>query len=185
MKREEAIDLLNKHVSTANYINHSLAVEAIMRGLAEHLGQDEDKWGLAGLLHDIDYDQTGDKPEQHSLIGAQILEEAGVDTEIVYAVKVHNDMHGLPRQSLLDKALFAADPVSGFIIAATLVRPDKNLQEVKLKSLKKRFKEKAFARGANREQMQSCSQLGLELDEFLQISLDSMKKIASQLGLAG
>lgn len=185
MKREEAIDLLKKHVSTANYINHSLAVEAIMRGLAEHLGQDEDKWGLAGLLHDIDYDQTGDRPEQHSLIGAQILEEAGVDAEIVYAVKAHNDIHGLPRPSLLDKALYAADPVSGFIIAATLVRPDKNLQEVKLKSLKKRFKEKAFARGANREQMQSCSELGLNLDEFLQISLDSMKKIASQLGLAG
>lgn len=184
MTRDEAMQLLDKYLSNPNHISHSLAVEAIMRGLAVRLEQDEEKWGLAGLLHDIDYDQTGDNPEQHSLIGAQILEEAGLDTDIVYAVKVHNEIHGIPRQSLLDKALYAGDPVSGFITAAALVRPDKKLEEVQLKSLKKRFKEKAFARGASREQMQTCSEIGLELDEFLQIALDSMKKIAPELGLA-
>lgn len=185
MNREQALELLKQHLNNENHINHSLAVEAIMRGLAERLGEDADKYGLAGLLHDIDYDVTGEDPYRHSLVGAEILQEQGLSEDIVYAVKVHNERHGLPRQSLLDKTLWAADPVSGFIIAAALVRPDKDLKAVELKSLKKRFKEKAFARGASREQMASCSELGLELDEFLTIALESMKKIAAELGLDG
>lgn len=185
MNREQAVALLKQHLTNENHINHSLAVEAIMRGLAERLGQDAEKYGLAGLLHDIDYDSTAEDPQRHSLAGAEILQQEGLAEDIVYAVKVHNEIHGLPRQSLLDKALYAADPVSGFITAATLVRPDKDLKEVQLKSLKKRFKEKAFARGASREQMATCSELGLELDEFLTISLESMKKIALELGLDG
>jgi len=185
MNREEALGLLKQHLTNENHINHSLAVEAIMRGLAERLGEDVEKYGLAGLLHDIDYDATGEDPHRHSLVGAEILQEQGLPEDVVHAVKVHNEIHGLPRQSLLDKTLWAADPVSGFIIAAALVRPDKDLKAVELKSLKKRFKEKAFARGASREQMASCSELGLELDEFLTIALDSMKKIAAELGLDG
>ncbi len=183
MQREEAFKLLNQNLTNENHINHSLAVEAIMKGLAERLGEDAEKYGLAGLLHDIDYDETGEDPAKHSLIGAEILKENGIADDIVYAVKVHNEMHGLPRVSLLDKALYAADPLSGFITAAALVRPDKKLEEVQLKSLKKRFKEKAFAKGANREQMQTCTELGLELDEFMDIALQSMKKIAPELGL--
>lgn len=185
MDREQALALLKQHLTNENHIKHSLAVEAIMRGLAERLGEDADKFGLAGLLHDIDYDITGENPHRHSLVGAEMLQEHGLPEDIVYAVKAHNEIHGLPRESLLDKTLWAADPASGFIIAAALVRPDKNLNEVQLKSLKKRFKEKAFARGASREQMASCSELGLELDEFLNIALESMKKIAAELGLDG
>ena len=185
MDREQALALLKQHLTSENHIKHSLAVEALMRGLAERLGQDVEEYGLAGLLHDIDYDTTGEDPQRHSLVGAEILQQEGVPEDVVYAVKVHNEIHGLPRKSLLDKALYAADPVSGFIIAAALVRPDKDLKELQLKSLKKRFKEKAFARGASREQMATCSELGLELDEFLTISLESMKKIASELDLNG
>ena len=177
--------LLKQHLKSENLINHSLAVEAIMRGIAERLGQDADKYGLAGLLHDIDYDTTAEDFHQHSLLGAQILKENGLPEDIVYAVKVHNEVHGLPRQSLLDHALYAADPVSGFITAAALIRPDKNIAEVQLKSLKKRFKENSFARGANREQMASCAEFGLELDEFLSISLAAMQEIAPELGLQG
>jgi putative nucleotidyltransferase with HDIG domain len=183
MQRDEAFKLLKEYVKDEHHINHSLAVEAIMRGLAEHLHEDADKYGLAGMLHDIDYDFTAETPEKHSLVGAKILEEKGFPEDVIYAVKVHNEMHGLERLSVLDKALFAADPTSGFVTAAAMVRPEKQLQNVELKSLKKRFKEKAFARGANREQMQTCSELGLELEEFLAISLDSMKKIADQIGL--
>lgn len=183
MQREQALGLLKQNLTSENLFSHSLAVEAIMRGLAERLGEDVEKFGLAGLLHDIDYDVTAEDPQRHSLLGARILEENGLPEDIIYAVKVHNEMHGLERLSVLDKALYAADPVSGFITATALVRPDKQLAEVQVKSLKKRFKEKAFARGANREQMATCSELGLELDEFLAIALESMKKIAGELNL--
>lgn len=183
MQRNEAMELLTQHLSSENLIHHSLAVEAIMRGLAERLGEDAEKFGLAGLLHDIDYDTTADTPERHSLLGALILEENGLPEDIIYAVKVHNEIHGLERKSVMDHALYAADPVSGFITAVALVRPDKKLEEVKLKSMKKKFKEKSFAQGADRDQMRLCSELGLELDEFLSLALESMKKIAPELGL--
>lgn len=183
MQREKALDLLKEYLKNDNLIKHSLAVEAIMIGLAERLGEDAEKYGLAGLLHDIDYDMTVDDIERHSLLGAEILEKQGIEADIVYAIKVHNEAHGLKRNTLLDKALYAADPTSGFITAAALVRPDKKLAEVKLKSLKKRFKEKAFAKGASREQMATCAELGLELDEFLTICLGSMQKVADELGL--
>jgi putative nucleotidyltransferase with HDIG domain len=183
MDRTQALKLLQQNVKAENLFNHCLAVEAIMRGLARQLGEDEDKFALTGLLHDIDYDQTADDPQRHSAIGAAMLEQLGLAEDICYAVKVHNEAHGLPRLSVLDRALYAADPTSGFITAAALIRPDKDLAAVELKSLKKRFKEKSFARGANREAMASCSELGLDLDAFLEISLQSMKKIADELGL--
>lgn len=183
MERERALELLKENLHNENLFHHSLAVEAIMRGLAEYLHEDVEKFGLTGLLHDLDYDETGDDPHRHSLLAAEMLEQEGLPEDIVYAVKVHNEIHGLERKSTLDKALYAADPVSGFITAAALVRPDKKLTEVQMKSLKKRFKEKAFARGASREQMLTCSELGLERDEFLSIALESMKKISDQLGL--
>jgi putative nucleotidyltransferase with HDIG domain len=183
MNRDKALQLLKQNVTNEHHINHSLAVEAIMRGLAQRLQENEEKYALAGLLHDIDYDVTFETPEKHSLLGAQILEEHGLAEDIVYAVKAHNEIHGLERKSLLDKALYAADPTSGFVTAAAMVRPEKKLENVELKSLKKRFKEKAFARGCNREQMATCAELGLELDEFLNIALTSMKKCADQIGL--
>ena len=183
MQRTEALALLGQYLKTENLVKHSLAVEAIMSGLARHLGEDVESFALAGLLHDIDYDQTMDDPQRHSLIGSAILEERGLSAEICYAVKVHNPAHGLPRLSLLDHALYAADPTSGFITAAALVRPDKQLAQVQMKSLRKRFKEKSFARGASREQMACCSALSLELNDFLGIALTEMKRIAGEIGL--
>ena len=183
MQREEARRLLQEYVHSDNLRSHSLAVEAIMRGFAEHLNEDVDKYGLTGLLHDIDYESTKDDPHRHSLVGAEILTGLGIEEDVVYAIKVHNEVHGLPRLSRLDRALYAADPVSGFIIAAALVRPDKSLAKVELKSLKKRFKETAFARGASREQMMTCEELGLDLDTYLSLALRSMQAIAEDLGL--
>jgi len=183
MERETALELLQENLHNENLVNHSLAVEAIMRGLAARLGEDVDKYGLAGLLHDIDYDETGEDFNRHSLVAAEMLEKMGLPADVVYAVKVHNEVHGLPRLSMLDKTLYAADPASGFITAAALVRPDKKLAEVQMKSLRKRFKESAFARGASREQMDTCKEIGLERDEFLEIALQSMQGIADQIGL--
>lgn len=183
MERNKALSLLRENLKNENLINHSLAVEAIMAGIAEQLGQDVQKFALTGLLHDIDYDFTADEPHKHAQIGADMLAQKGLPEEVVYAVRAHNEIHGLERKSILDQALYAADPLSGFITAAAMVRPDKKLEGVQLKSLKKRFKEKAFARGASREQMQTCTELGLELEEFLELGLRSMKKIADRIGL--
>uniref|UniRef100_UPI00047CD6FB HDIG domain-containing metalloprotein n=1 Tax=Caldanaerobius polysaccharolyticus TaxID=44256 RepID=UPI00047CD6FB len=183
MNRDQALSYLRDYVKSDNLLNHMLGVEAIMRGLAKRLGQDEEKWALTGLLHDIDYEMTENNPQEHSVIGAKILEEKGLEPDIVYAIKAHNEIHGLPRNTMLDKALYAADPTAGLIAAVAYVMPSKKLEEVQLKSLKKKFKDKAFAKGANREQIKSCEELGLTVDQFLEISLQEMKKIADQIGL--
>ncbi len=183
MNRMEALSLLKKNLTNKNLFNHSLAVEAVMRRLAEHFGEDVEKWGLAGLLHDIDYDRTKDSPEIHSIEGAEMLNDLGLPGDIVYAVKVHNDYHGLPRLSLLDKALFATDPLTGFIVAGALIRPEKKLAAVDVPFLLKRFGEKAFARGANRETMKACEEMGLSLEEFMEMGLEAMQGIAGELKL--
>ncbi|MFY9174293.1 MAG: HDIG domain-containing metalloprotein [Peptococcia bacterium] len=183
MSREEAVRELQKNIANRNLLNHCYAVEAIMRGLASHFGEDEEIWGLAGLLHDIDYEETKDDPARHSLVGGEMLEKLGLSNEIVYAVKCHNGQHGLERKGLMDKALFAADPLSGLIVAGALIRPEKKLAVVETDFLIKRFKEKGFARGANREQIASCTDMDLSLEEFITIGLDSMKKIAVEIGL--
>ncbi len=183
MKRDTALNLVQKHVKNRNLIKHMLAVEAIMRALAARLGRDIEQWGLAGLLHDIDYDKTADSPEQHSLLGANMLAEIGVDPAIVHAVKVHNEVHGLPRESLLDKALYAADPLSGLIVAAALIHPDRKLAAIDVPFLVNRFHEKSFARGASREQIESCQEFGLSLEQFLTLSLQALQAINAELGL--
>ncbi|MCD6471133.1 HDIG domain-containing protein [bacterium] len=183
MTREEALKLLNEKIKTPNLIKHCLAVGAIMRGLAEYFNEDKDKWEIAGLLHDIDYEQTKNNPKEHSLIGAKFLEEMGLDKEITYAIKVHNPIHNLPRKSKLDKALFAADPLSGLIVAATLVLPSKKLKDLTVENIIHRFKEKGFARGANRENISKCQELGLSLEKFFEISLNAMREISQEIGL--
>ncbi|MEZ0537825.1 HDIG domain-containing metalloprotein [Caldicellulosiruptoraceae bacterium PP1] len=183
MTREVALEELNKRIKTKNLIKHCLACEAIMKELAQYFEQDIEKWGLAGLLHDIDYEETKDSPQTHSILGSQILEELGFSNDVVYAVKVHNDAHGLPRLSLLDKSLYAADPTTGLIVAGALIHPSKKLSEINVDFLMNRFNEKSFAKGANREQIKACNELGLELDEFLGISLNAMQKISTELGL--
>lgn len=183
MDRELAYQEVLKRIQNQNLLKHMLASEAVMRNLARHFGEKEELWGLAGLLHDLDYEETKDSPETHSLIGAKILEELGLPQEVVYAVKVHNERHGLPRISLMDKALYAVDPLTGLIVAGALIRPEKKLEAVTVDFLLNRFAEKSFARGANREQIASCSELGLSLEEFLRIGLKAMQEIHTVLGL--
>lgn len=190
MDREQALKLVKEKIKNKNLVSHCLAVEAIMRRLAEELnerdgssGFDEDKWAITGLVHDIDYDETVKEPDKHSLIGAEVLKDLGFTDDIVYAVKVHNQMHGLPFKNDLDKALYAADPISGLIVAAALIRPEKKLNAVNAASVLKRFGEKAFARGANREQIMACEELGINLEDFIKIALESMQKIDKELGL--
>ncbi|MCX7922143.1 MAG: HDIG domain-containing protein [Clostridia bacterium] len=183
MERRHALEELKLRLTNKNLIKHSLAVEAIMKALAEHFKEDADKWGLAGLLHDIDYDKTANDPAEHSILGAEILEGLGIDEEIVYAVKSHNDYHGIPRNRRIDKALYSADPVSGLITAAALILPSKKLSEVTVEFIMKRINEKGFARGANRSQIKACEDFGLSLEEFISISLSAMQSISDDLGL--
>ncbi|MGE5417529.1 MAG: HD domain-containing protein [Acidobacteriota bacterium] len=183
MERQEAVTLLKKHLKNKNLFKHCLAVEAIMREIALQFDDDVEKFGLAGLLHDIDYDITFENLEIHSQVGSEILKEAGLPDDIVYAVKVHNELHGLPRITLMDKALYAADPVSGFVIAGALIKPDKSLFAIDVDFLVNRYKEKGFARGANRETMAACSDFGMSLDDFLALSLKACQGIHKELGL--
>jgi len=183
MERGQAMEELTARLKNKNLVKHCIAVEAIMRELAGHFGYDPEVWGLAGLLHDIDYDMTKDDPAKHSLLAAEILEGLGVDNEIIYAVKAHNGYHGIERKRKIDKALYCADPVSGLITAAALILPSKKLSDVDENFVLRRMDEKAFARGADREQIRSCSELGLTLEEFIAIALSAMKKVAEDLGL--
>jgi len=183
MTREEALDSVKANVENANLIKHMLATEAIMRTLARRLGEDGEEWGLTGLLHDIDVELTEGDMSSHSKLGADLVREMGASEAMAHAILTHNEAHGIPLETKLDKALFCADPLTGLITAAALVRPDKRLASVEAKSVRKRFKEKSFAAGANREQIASCSELGLELDEFIELGLKAMQGIAAELGL--
>ena len=183
MLREEALDSVRDNVENENSVKHMLATEAIMRALAERLGEDVEEWGLAGLLHDIDMELTEGDMSSHGRLGADIVREMGVGENIVQAILAHNDTLGVPRDSKMDKALFCADPLTGLIVAAALVRPDKKLASVEPKSVRKRFKEKSFAAGASRENIATCSELGIELDDFIELGLKAMQGIAPELGL--
>ncbi len=183
MTRDEVLDSVKTNIENENLIKHMLATEAIMRALARRLDGDEEEWGLTGLLHDIDVELTGGDMSQHSKLGADLAGELGASEAMTHAILCHNEAHGIPAESRLDKALFCADPLTGLIIAAALVRPDKKLAGVETKSVLKRFKEKSFAAGANREQIAQCSELGLELDEFIELGLTAMQEIAADLGL--
>jgi len=183
MNRETALSLVKEKIQNQNLIKHSLAVEACMKALARHFNEDEGKWCLSGLLHDIDYEETKDRAEQHSFLGAERLEELGLDKEIVGAVKTHNEIHGLLPQTLMGKALFALDPLTGLIVAATLVLPSRKIKDLEAENVLNRFKEKAFARGANREIIKKCSDINLSLEEFVKITLAAMQGISDQLGL--
>lgn len=183
ISRDEAFALVGERIPQANLVNHCVAAEIIMAALAERLGcgdADVERWALVGLLHDLDYAETADDPARHGLVSAELL--AGlVDDEMMHAILGHADK--VERETLMDHALWCADPTTGFIVAAALVRPERDLENVALKSLKKRWKESAFAKGASREQMAGCELIGLERDEFLQIALDAMKARKDEIGL--
>jgi uncharacterized protein len=184
MNREQAIALVREKVKNENLVNHMVAAEAIMGALALRLGGEDQKWRLAGLLHDLDVEETVDKMEVHGEVTVQWLREAGFeDEEVLQAIRAHNSENGSRIEAEMDRALFACDCLTGLITAAALIRPEKKLELVALKSLKKRFKEPAFAKGARREDIMTCSELGLELDEFLELGLRAMQEVADELGL--
>lgn len=181
MTRDECLVLVKANCKNRNLIKHMLATEAVMAGLARRLGGDVKAWALAGLVHDLDYDQTATAPERHGIVSAEMLAERGFPEDIVHAVKAHND-HA-PRESLMDKALYATDPVTGLVVAATLMHPTRKLADVDAEFVLRRFMEKRFAAGANREAIQTCTELGLKLEEFVEIAIESMRTVAGELGL--
>lgn len=183
MIRKEVLDSINENVENKNLVKHMLATEAILRALARRFGEDEEEWGFTGLLHDIDVELTGGDMSSHSKLGADLAKELGASEAMAHAILCHNEAHGVPRETKLDKALFCVDPLTGLITAAALVRPDKKLAGLGAKSVIKRFKEKSFAAGANREQISLCSEIGLELGEFIELGLMAMQEISSDLGL--
>ena len=184
MERSQAVALMEQHLGSENLRNHSLASEAIMRALARRLVQNENQWGLAGLLHDLDYDQTKDEPASHGLKTAEWLRDLGIDEEIVKAILAHNaEALGLARVTAFDLALTAAETMTGMIVATALVYPDKKIRSVKPKSILKRMKEKQFAKGANRDMIMLCEDIGVPLSEFAAISLEAMSQIDQEIGL--
>ncbi len=183
MTKEEALKLIQEKIQNQNLIKHCLATEVCMRGLAEKFGEDQEKWGLTGLLHDIDYEETKNEPEKHSLFGVEMLEKLGLDKEICEAVKTHNEIHGIAPESKMAKALFCVDPLTGLIVASTLVLPSKKIADLTTENVLNRFKTKGFAKGANREIISKCSDIGLSLEEFIEIGLKAMQKINNELGL--
>jgi putative nucleotidyltransferase with HDIG domain len=184
MTRDEAEDLLKKYVKNERMLDHSYAAEAVLRALARRLSRDEEKWGLAGLLHDIDSELVGGDLTRHGIEAERILAETGLDPEIVDAVKMHNEaVCGGPRHKDFQHALAAGETVTGLIVATALVYPDRKIAGVKVKSITKRMKEKAFAASVNRNTIRECEALGLSLDEFVEISLGAMRGVADRLGL--
>lgn len=184
MERQAALELLKENLKNKNLIKHSLTVEAAMRVLAEHFNEDAKKWAVCGLLHDIDYEKTEGKADLHSKQGAEMLKNLGFNDEIYSAVLSHNEAHGIEPGSLMAKSLFCVDPLTGLIVAATLVLPSKKINDLRTDSILKRFKEKAFARGANREIIARCQEyLGLPLEQFVAIVLSAMQQISDELGL--
>lgn len=184
LPREEAFELLKKYVKNDRMIAHSLASEAVLRALAMHLGRDVEKWGQAGLLHDLDVEITNADPYTHALETARILSEMGIDDDVVDAIKMHNeDATGLSRSTEFQHALAAGETITGLITATAMVYPDRKVASVKPKSVTKRMKEKAFAASVKRENILECEKIGIPIDKFAEIAISAMSEVANDLGL--
>ncbi|MDD5416527.1 MAG: HD domain-containing protein [Candidatus Aenigmarchaeota archaeon] len=182
MERNEALVLVKQHITKDNLIKHVLAVEVIMRGLADYLGEDSKKWALAGLLHDIDFEEIGDDYKIHGLKAVEYLD--GVDEEIIHAIKSHNfENTNVMPEGKMDYALIAADAVSGLVIACALMMPSKKLADVKVESIESKYKKKDFARNCSRENMLYCEKIGIDKSKFFEISLKALQSISKELGL--
>lgn len=184
INRQEALELVHTHLNNPHMVNHSLASEAVLGALAARLGEDVEKWRLTGLLHDLDSESHNDL-DVHTRETARILTDKGVDPEIIEAIRLHNPQAhpGEERHTPLQHGLAAGETLTGLIVAAALVNPAKKLSAVKPKSVKKRFKEKAFARGANREIIAECEKLDITVPEFCELGLAAMQEIAEEIGL--
>ena len=184
MDENEALNLLKENLKTPNLIKHSLSVQAGMKALAKYFNQDQTKWGICGLLHDIDYEKVNGDLNLHSKVGSEMLRELGVDSEICDAIFTHNESHGIPPKTLMAKALYCLDPLTGLIVASALVLPSKKLKDLKVSTVLHKFKQKSFARGANREIIKKCDPyLNIPLDKFIEIVLKAMQSISDELGL--
>src|SRR5262244_3934661 len=185
VNREAAWSLMCEWTQSESLRKHMLAVEACMRAYARKFGEDEEKWAITGLLHDFDYEKYP-TPAEHPFVGNKILEERGYSEEIRRAILSHAEYSGVKRESRMEKTLFACDELAGFITASALVKPKKSLAEVEAKSVRKKMKDKAFARSVNRQDIiNGAADLGVDLEEHIAFCIDAMKTIAGELGLAG
>jgi len=181
--RSSAWELFSRFTTEPHLVKHGLAVEAAMRYMAKKHGEDEELWAVVGLLHDFDYEKYP-TAEEHPFKGAEILKEEGYPEHVIAAIMGHAPYTGVPRDTIMAQTLFAVDELSGFIIACALVRPDKALSELKLKSIRKRMKSSAFARGVNRDDIrQGAEELGVELDDLCLDVIEALKPVAGQLGI--
>lgn len=189
--RADAWALMTEYTASESLRRHMMAVEAAMRAYARQFDEDEERWGIVGLLHDFDYEQhpnpeAKSDPAEHPLYGSAVLREKGYPEDVIYAIQTHADYLGLPRESQMDKTLFAVDELTGLITAAALVRPDRSLENLEAKSVRKKMKDKGFARGVNRDDVINGAQdLGVDLDQHITFVIQAMRGIAPELGLAG
>lgn len=184
MNRDDAEILLKKYVRNEKMLYHSFSSEVVMRALAKKLGRDEEKWGLAGLLHDIDSEITNADPKKHALVAVELLRDEGIEEDILDAIQMHNEeATGLQRTTEFQHALAAGETITGLIYATALIYPDKKIKDVKAKSIVKRMKQAAFAASVSRETIKECEKIGISLNEFTDISLGAMKEIADKIGL--
>src|SRR5262244_3069218 len=185
VNRQAAWDLLCEFTESESLRKHMLAVEACMRAYARKFGEDEEKWAITGLLHDFDYEKYP-TPAEHPFVGSRILEERGYPEEVRRAILSHANYSGVKRETPMERALFACDELAGFITATALVKPGKSLAEVDAKSVRKKMKDKAFARSVSRDDIANgAAELGVDLEEHIAFCIEAMKKVADQLGLAG
>jgi len=182
--RPQALDLVRKYIQNEKMIFHCLASEAVMRGLAQRLGEDEEKWGLAGLLHDLDVETTNAEPTIHGTQTEVLLKDLDVDLDILDAIRMHNEVSaGKERSTKFQHALAAGETITGLIFATTYVYPDRKLTSVKPKSVVKRMKEKMFAASVKRENIMECEKIGIPIEEFAALAIRSMLPVADQIGL--
>lgn len=182
---DDALTLLRAHNANESLVRHGIAVGAAMREYARKWGEDELKWRITGLLHDVDYEEHP-TIEEHSRFGAQWLRDVGYPDDVVHAVLAHNDYHGVPRDDLLSRTVFACDELTGLITATALVRPDKSILGLQASAVRKKMKDKAFARGVNREDItRGAAELGVDFDDHIAFVIDAMSKEAEALGLRG
>lgn len=182
--RQRALELIDQYIKNENLKKHLFAAENLMRHLAKRFNEDENLWGLAGLLHDLDWEMTKETPEKHPLIAVEILEKENFPKEVIEAIKKHNHLQGLIPETNLEKALYSTEEITGFIVAVALVMPNKKLSEVTVERVLSKWKEPSFARGVDREIILKTEEmLGIKLEELVEIALKSMQEISDVLGL--
>jgi putative nucleotidyltransferase with HDIG domain len=188
MNRDEALALMHEYTASDALRRHMYAVEGAMRACARKYGEDEEKWGVVGLLHDFDYERypndAHSPTDEHPSHGVGVLRERGIEEDILAAIMGHASYTGVPRESSMAKSLFAVDELCGFLTACALVRPSRSLQDLTVKSVKKKLKDKAFARGVNRDEVrQGAEELGVPLEEHVQFVIEALRPIEQDLGL--